>query len=264
MKKIIIILILLVFVGFVGVAGYNSRKNYEIQQAYVAYDNGRYDEAQQTFTKQGMQEEVDHCVLAKAVKGTLKERGMVLDGITINDTDDTILVKIVGKAADLDRTNVAYMLNGYHVTLNGSMNGEEYSKTYNVTQITTSDETLTKDNYQTYVKTVISNSSTSSSGNKEKVTCTMCNGTGSVKSYYGSSDLEAVLSGHDPYTFIKCSTCDGKGYKYTNVSGNKTSNSEICGSCNKYVSRLKKDKDAAGVTRNWCSDCWSSYWAIMG
>lgn len=42
--------------------------------------------------------------------------------------------------------------------------------------------------------------------------CPNCNGSGYVKYYYGSSDLEAYLSGYDPYTVGKCTMCKGKGY----------------------------------------------------
>lgn len=52
-----------------------------------------------------------------------------------------------------------------------------------------------------------SNKSYGSSGGK----CIVCNGTGYVIFYYGSSDLEALLSGHDPYTFVVCSSCGGTG-----------------------------------------------------
>jgi hypothetical protein len=41
--------------------------------------------------------------------------------------------------------------------------------------------------------------------------CPMCNGTGSVRYNYGSSDLEAILSGHDPYTYGPCTSCGGTG-----------------------------------------------------
>ena len=30
--------------------------------------------------------------------------------------------------------------------------------------------------------------------------------------YYGSSDLEEDLSGHDPYEIRECPVCDGTGY----------------------------------------------------
>lgn len=52
--------------------------------------------------------------------------------------------------------------------------------------------------------------SSSNSGSSGK--CYVCNGTGYVKYYYGSSDLEAWLSGHDSYTIGKCTSCGGKGY----------------------------------------------------
>lgn len=41
--------------------------------------------------------------------------------------------------------------------------------------------------------------------------CPNCNGSGLVKFYYGSSDLEAWLDGYDPYTVGPCSTCEGTG-----------------------------------------------------
>lgn len=47
-----------------------------------------------------------------------------------------------------------------------------------------------------------------------KVKCDLCNGTGKVKYYYGSSALEAYLSGHNDYEYGPCSRCDGKGYYY--------------------------------------------------
>ena len=47
-----------------------------------------------------------------------------------------------------------------------------------------------------------------------KVKCDLCNGTGKVKYYYGSSALEAYLSGHNDYEYGPCPSCDGKGYYY--------------------------------------------------
>ncbi len=47
-----------------------------------------------------------------------------------------------------------------------------------------------------------------------KVKCSFCNGTGKVKYYYGSSALEAYLSGHNDYEYGPCTSCDGKGYVY--------------------------------------------------
>ena len=52
-----------------------------------------------------------------------------------------------------------------------------------------------------------SNNQTSSGKGK----CYICNGTGYVKYYYGSSDWEAYLNGHDPYWFGKCTSCGGTG-----------------------------------------------------
>lgn len=48
-----------------------------------------------------------------------------------------------------------------------------------------------------------------SSGSGEK--CSWCNGTGYVKYNYGDSDLEAILSGNDPYTYGVCGSCGGTG-----------------------------------------------------
>lgn len=53
-------------------------------------------------------------------------------------------------------------------------------------------------------------SSSGSSGSTSKK-CIVCNGTGHVRYYYGSSDLEAILSGHDPYTIGECTSCNGTG-----------------------------------------------------
>lgn len=41
--------------------------------------------------------------------------------------------------------------------------------------------------------------------------CYWCNGTGKVKYYYGSSDLEAYFNGHDPYWYGQCGSCGGSG-----------------------------------------------------
>ena len=41
--------------------------------------------------------------------------------------------------------------------------------------------------------------------------CSVCNGTGYVRYYYGESALEAWLSGHEDYTVGKCTSCGGTG-----------------------------------------------------
>lgn len=41
--------------------------------------------------------------------------------------------------------------------------------------------------------------------------CPACNGSGTTRYYYGSSDLEAILSGHDPYILDTCPMCGGSG-----------------------------------------------------
>ena len=46
-----------------------------------------------------------------------------------------------------------------------------------------------------------------------KKKCYWCNGTGSVKYYYGGSDLEAYLDGHDASWYGQCGSCGGTGYE---------------------------------------------------
>ena len=101
---------------------------------------------------------------------------------------------------------------------------------------------------------------------KEKVKCSICNGTGKVKYYYGDSALEAALDGKNDYEYGPCTSCDGTGYTYFTTSDNSesSSNLETCPSCGKKVESLSTKKDAAGVKRTWCSSCWSEYNSIMG
>lgn len=49
------------------------------------------------------------------------------------------------------------------------------------------------------------------SGGSSSGPCPACGGTGVIRYYYGSSDLEAILSGHDPYTLGTCPMCNGRG-----------------------------------------------------
>lgn len=57
-----------------------------------------------------------------------------------------------------------------------------------------------------------SSSSSSKTESKKSRKCPNCNGSGIVKFYYGSSDLEAYLDGVDPYTWEECPMCHGTGY----------------------------------------------------
>lgn len=98
--------------------------------------------------------------------------------------------------------------------------------------------------------------SSAASGNKEKVTCTMCNGTGQVKYYYGDADWQ--------YDYGICTSCDGKGYTMITPKGdNSSGNKVICGSCGRYVDEIISRQDASGTTRRWCRQCWREYDAIM-
>lgn len=99
---------------------------------------------------------------------------------------------------------------------------------------------------------------TSCTTNKEqKVTCTMCNGSGQVKYFYGEGDND--------YNMGPCTSCDEKGYNIVIPSGNSGNGKNVvCGSCEKYVEKTITKEDAAGENRTWCSDCWESYDDIMG
>ena len=43
--------------------------------------------------------------------------------------------------------------------------------------------------------------------------CEWCNGTGKVKYYYGGSELEAILNGHEDSWYGQCASCHGTGLK---------------------------------------------------
>lgn len=51
-----------------------------------------------------------------------------------------------------------------------------------------------------------------SSGSSKKK-CSRCNGTGSVKYYYGGSTLEAIMDGHEDSWYGQCGSCGGTGYE---------------------------------------------------
>lgn len=59
-----------------------------------------------------------------------------------------------------------------------------------------------------------SRSSSVGNSKKTKKKCIFCNGTGSVRYYYGGSALEAWLDGYEDYYMGPCSSCDGTGYYY--------------------------------------------------
>lgn len=95
-------------------------------------------------------------------------------------------------------------------------------------------------------------------GNKEqKVNCTMCNGTGEVKYYFGDGDND--------YNMGSCTSCDGKGYIMVVPIGDSDGGRRvICGSCTKYVDELITKEDASGEQRTWCAECWDEYDRMMG
>ena len=48
-------------------------------------------------------------------------------------------------------------------------------------------------------------------------TCPFCNGSGSVRYNYGSSNLEAILSGNNTFIADTCTSCNGTGKYYTST-----------------------------------------------
>lgn len=51
-----------------------------------------------------------------------------------------------------------------------------------------------------------------SEGSSLEGKCPACNGSGTIRYNYGSSDLEAWLTGHDAYTLDTCPMCHGRGW----------------------------------------------------
>lgn len=94
--------------------------------------------------------------------------------------------------------------------------------------------------------------------NKEvKITCSICNGAGEVKYYYGD--------GENDYNLGPCTSCDGKGFIMVTPIGDSNGGKRVvCGSCYKYVDNLITKKDATGENRTWCEDCWEEYDNMMG
>lgn len=93
--------------------------------------------------------------------------------------------------------------------------GHEYTGSfantyYGATAYGFSQSVLYKDHQQCYSE---SNSSSINRGSSDsgKTKCSLCNGTGTVKYYYGSSSLEAYLNGKNDYEFGPCPSCHGTG-----------------------------------------------------
>lgn len=100
---------------------------------------------------------------------------------------------------------------------------------------------------------------------EKQIKCSLCNGTGKVKYYYGESEIDAIIDGKNDYELGDCTSCGGNGYTIKNISKEDSDAGKvICDSCGKTVKNLVTKKDAAGVTREWCSSCWSSYDKIIG
>ncbi|MGO5540984.1 tetratricopeptide repeat protein [Blautia sp. HCP3S3_H10_1] len=74
----------------------------------------------------------------------------------------------------------------------------------------------------------------------------------------GAPELEALNEA------LKEETNTKSGDSSSGTSSSGDSQKVKCPSCGKYVSSLISKKDKAGVTRNWCSSCWSQYNDIMG
>ena len=95
-------------------------------------------------------------------------------------------------------------------------------------------------------------------GNKgQQVICSVCNGTGQVKYFYGDKD--------DEYNWGPCTSCDEKGCIMTVPSGDSNGGkNQICSSCEIYVEELITKEDNAGERRSWCADCWEEYEQLIG
>lgn len=95
-------------------------------------------------------------------------------------------------------------------------------------------------------------------GNKgQQLICSVCNGTGQVKYFYGDKD--------DEYNWGPCTSCDEKGYIMTVPSGDSNGGkNQICSSCERYVEELITKEDNAGERRSWCADCWEEYEQLIG
>ena len=95
------------------------------------------------------------------------------------------------------------------------------------------------------------------SNKEQKVTCSICNGTGEVKYYFGDGDND--------YNMGQCTSCEGKGYVMVVPIGDSNGGKRvICSSCYKYVDELITKEDVAGEKRTWCADCWEEYDSMMG
>ena len=99
---------------------------------------------------------------------------------------------------------------------------------------------------------------TSCGGNKvQQVICSVCNGTGQVRYFYGNKD--------DEYNWGPCTSCDGKGYIMTVPSGDSNGGkNQICSGCERYVEELITKEDNAGERKSWCADCWDEYEQLIG
>ena len=95
-------------------------------------------------------------------------------------------------------------------------------------------------------------------GNKgQQVICSVCNGTGQVRYFYGNKD--------DEYNWGPCTSCDEKGYIMTVPSGDSNGGkNQICSSCERYVEELITKEDNAGERKSWCADCWDEYEQLIG
>lgn len=91
----------------------------------------------------------------------------------------------------------------------------------------------------------------------QQAICSVCNGTGQVKYFYGDKD--------DEYNWGPCTSCDEKGYIMTVPSGDSNGGkNQICSSCERYVEELITKEDNAGESRSWCADCWDEYNGLIG
>ncbi len=160
---------------------------------------------------------IDHGKIADSVKEKAKEAGLenvsvsVKRGKFYDMTIDYVTVKC-SNFEDLSSSEMLDIAWSFDSTSAGS-------KVVELSSIKSNGNTYTFEN-RSGDKTLYCNGkaisylakpSTGSSTAKTK--CATCNGTGTVKYYYGESAWEAALNGQNDYEFGPCPSCGGTGYK---------------------------------------------------
>lgn len=169
----------------------------------------------------------------------------------------TSLVIYVGVLSYMENVNNNRLRSSSYSSTNYHSSSESSNSSYNLGSSSYYDNSSSSESH-----------SSVSSVTTQKVKCSNCGGTGIVKYYYGSSAVEAYLSGHNDYEWGTCGSCNGTGYVSIKTSGSPTNSSGsanvVCPSCGKYVNSLQTKTDATGTSQSWCSECWNKYDSILG